>query len=259
MNATFAHYAAYYDLIYKDKDYVGESRYVRALLSAHASGLTESVLELGSGTGAHAALLSAMGFDVLGIDRSDLMLKEANARAAQTGLPATKLAFARGDTRTFRISRTFDAVVALFHVLSYQTHDDDVRSTLATAAAHLRPNGLFIFDFWYGPSVLWLRPAVRVKRFSGNGLDVTRTAEPTLHDQANIVDVNYTVFARAEGELRTDEVRETHRMRYFFLPELAQFLRESGLELLRAEEWVTRRPPSVDTWGVCVVARKSAQ
>jgi SAM-dependent methyltransferase len=259
MNATFAQYAAYYDLIYKDKDYAGESRYVRLLLTEHASGPTGSILELGCGTGAHAALLSAMGFDVLGVDLSDVMLMVANARAARTGLPAPRLAFARGDARTFRAGRTFDAVVALFHVLSYQAGDDDVRGLLTTAAAHLRSKGLFIFDFWYGPSVLWLRPSVRVKRFRGNGLEVTRTAEPTLHDQSNIVEVNYTVFAKAQEELRADEIRETHRMRYFFLPELTRFLRESGFELLQAEEWVTRRAPSVDTWGVCVVARKSAQ
>jgi SAM-dependent methyltransferase len=259
MSATFAQYAAYYDLIYKDKDYAGECRYIRTLLTEHASGPTKSILELGSGTGAHASLLSEMGFDVLGVDISDCMLKEANARAARTGLPGAKLTFARGDARTFRTGRSFDAVLALFHVLSYQTSDDDVRSTLATAAAHLRPMGLFIFDFWYGPSVLWLRPAVRIKHFTGNGLEVTRTAEPILQDQTNIVDVNYTVFARSQSELRTDEIREIHRMRYFFLPELAQFLRESGFELLRAEEWVTRSPPSVDTWSLCVVARKNAQ
>jgi SAM-dependent methyltransferase len=259
MSATFANYSAYYDLVYKDKDYVGESRYVQALLTEYAGSATQSILDLGCGTGTHAALLSNMGFDVFGVDLSEMMLEQANARAAQTGLSAARLAFAHGDARTFRTSRTFDAAVALFHVLSYQTNDHDVRSALATVAAHLRYSGLFIFDFWYGPSVLWQRPSVRVKRFSGNGLEVTRTAEPVLHDQTNVVDVNYTIMARAQGELRAEEIRETHRMRYFFLPELAQFLRESGFDLVHAEEWVTRKPPSVDTWGVCVVARQSAK
>jgi len=259
MTAAFENYAAYYDLLYNDKDYARESGYVRALLTEYAIGAVGSILELGCGTGVHAELLSKMGYHVLGVDLSEAMLEEANARAAKSGLAAAKLAFTRGDARTFRSNRTFDAVVALFHVLSYQTSDHDVRSTLATAAAHLPSKGLFIFDFWYGPSVLWLRPAVRVRRFSGNGLEVTRTAEPVLHDQSNVVDVNYTVFARADGELRAEEIRETHRMRYFFLPELTQFLREGGFDLVHAEEWVTRRPPSVDTWGVCAVARKSAK
>src|SRR5450631_3126554 len=177
MSAAFTHYAAYYDLLYKDKDYGGESRYVQALLTEYASGAIDSILELGCGTGAHAELLSHMGFHVFGIDLSEIMLEEADARAAKSGLSAAKLAFAHGDARTFRANRTFDAVVALFHVLSYQTSDHDVRSTVATAASHLRSNGLFIFDFWYGPSVLWQRPGVRVKRYSGNGLDVIRTAE----------------------------------------------------------------------------------
>jgi SAM-dependent methyltransferase len=259
MSANFAQYSAFYNLFYKDKDYAGESRYIRELLAEYAGEATRSILELGCGTGTHAALLSNMGFDVLGVDLSEAMLEEANTRAAQTGLSATRLEFVHGDVRTFRAGRTFDAALALFHVLSYQTSDHDVCSTLATAAAHLPAGGLFIFDFWYGPSVLWLRPGVRVKRFSGSGMEVTRTANPVLHDQTNVVDVNYSVLVQADGELRAEEIRETHRMRYFFLPELAQFLRKTSFELLHAEEWITRRPPSVDTWGVCVVARKSVK
>jgi hypothetical protein len=37
--------------------------------------------------------------------------------------------------------------VALFHVTSCQTSDDDLRAAMATARAHLRPGGVFLFDF----------------------------------------------------------------------------------------------------------------
>lgn len=50
----FNTYAAYYDLLYRDKDYVGEAAYVHDLIQHHAPGAQE-VLELGSGTGGHAA------------------------------------------------------------------------------------------------------------------------------------------------------------------------------------------------------------
>jgi len=116
--------------------------------------------------------------------------------------------------------------------------------------------GLFIFDFWYGPSVLWQRLRTH-QHFTGNGLEVTRTAEPNSGIK-RISRRQLHGVARSQSEFRTDEVREIHRMRYFFLPELAQFLRESGFELLRAEEWV----PAVSIRGyldLCVVARKNAQ
>ena len=37
-----------------------------------------------------------------------------------------------------------------------------------TAAKHLKQNGVFIFDFWYGPGVLTDPPALRQKRLENN-------------------------------------------------------------------------------------------
>ena len=59
---VFAGYSRYYDLLYRDKDYAGESRYV-----AHRSrsgAIVRSVMEIAGGTGAHAAELARQGYDV---------------------------------------------------------------------------------------------------------------------------------------------------------------------------------------------------
>ena len=55
--AVFDAYAAYYDLLYKDKDYAGETEYVHRLIQRFNPG-AKSILELGSGTGKHARLLA---------------------------------------------------------------------------------------------------------------------------------------------------------------------------------------------------------
>jgi hypothetical protein len=56
-------YAAYYDLIYRDKDYAAEAEYVARLIRSSVPA-SRAILELGSGTGRHGRLLAAMGFDV---------------------------------------------------------------------------------------------------------------------------------------------------------------------------------------------------
>ena len=38
-------------------------------------------------------------------------------------------------------------MISLFHVMSYQTTNADLLAVFATAAAHLRPGGLFLFRF----------------------------------------------------------------------------------------------------------------
>lgn len=245
---------AYYDLLYADKDYAGEAHYVARLLPRDS----RTVLELGCGSGIHAKLLAEAGYDISGVERSPAMLEKACARAVTASGGAGKVAFHAGDARSVRLGRTFDAVVSLFHVVSYQTTDDDVAAIFATAATHLRPGGVFLFDTWYGPAVLSQRPIVRVKRMRNERIAVTRIAEPALHGAANTVDVHYEIFATDLATGRIDRIEEHHSMRYFFMPELAAFGRTAGLALVGAEEWMTSREPSVDTWGVCFTMRKAS-
>ncbi|MGO8176209.1 SAM-dependent methyltransferase, partial [Rhizobium ruizarguesonis] len=65
---------------------------------------------------------------------------------------------------------------------------------METVSNHLEDGGIFIFDFWYGPAVLWQRPSTRVKRLENDEISVVRVAESVVHDAENIVDVNYTIF-----------------------------------------------------------------
>ena len=58
--SVFADYSRYYDLLYRDKNYVGESKYVAGLIRRHAPE-TKTVMEMGCGTGLHAATMAALG------------------------------------------------------------------------------------------------------------------------------------------------------------------------------------------------------
>jgi SAM-dependent methyltransferase len=254
-DTVFDAYSRYYDLLYRDKDYAGEAAFVAAQLRRHAPRAAR-LLELGCGTGAHAEHLARMGFTVQGIDRSETMLARAAARRA--GLPpqlAARLAFAPGDARSVRTGETYDAVVALFHVMSYQTSDADLGSVFTTAATHLRPGGLFLFDFWYGPAVLAQRPQARVKRLEDERIRVTRNAEPAMHETERVVDVNYAVSIQDKSTGTSQELRETHRMRYFFLPELAA-LHGAAFEERASRAWLGEDAPSAASWSAFQVLER---
>jgi SAM-dependent methyltransferase len=256
VSSTFGAYSSYYDLLYRDKDYAGEATYISRLVSEHSSGKAFSLLELGCGTGMHACLLAGQGLVVHGVDASQSMLTAAGARVAANAALTKRVSFQRGDVRSIRTGSRYDAVASLFHVVSYQTADEDLNAIIATAAEHLNQGGVFLFDFWYGPAVLWLRPSVRVKRFSDERISLTRLAEPAMRDAANVVDVHYTVFVESGADASISKILETHCMRYLFLPEVDQLLAAHGFVRERAEEWLTGATPSTDTWSVCVVARK---
>ncbi|WP_026840431.1 class I SAM-dependent DNA methyltransferase [Citrifermentans bremense] len=252
----FSDYSRYYDLLYKDKDYAGEARYVDRLIRKHCPG-AKSILNLGCGTGRHDFELMKLGYQVAGMDLSAEMLAMAAKRLADmhSDPASAALRFLQGDIRTARLGETFDVVVSLFHVMSYQTTNDDLQAAFATAKAHVAPGGLFLFDCWYGPAVLSDPPAVRVKRLEDDVMEILRIAEPEVNCNANTVAVHYQVLITEKATGRVDSLSETHTMRYLFMPEMAGYHAGNGFSMAQVEEWLTGKEPGNDTWGVCFVGK----
>ena len=119
-----------------------------------------------------------------------------------------------GDARELRLERSFDAVIALFHVVSYQTTNSDLNATFAVASHHLVSGGVFLFDVWHGPAVLGQRPEQRVKTVVDDDLEIVRTARPHLDAKHNIVEVIYDVECRNRQSGESLRFSEDHRVRY---------------------------------------------
>lgn len=244
---VFDAYSRYYDLLYRDKDYAAEVEYIDSLLSRYNITGPE-LLEFGSGTGKHGQLLAKLGYRVTGIERSSEMVGLATV--------AEGFSCQKGDICTVQLGRTFDAVLSLFHVVSYQISNDAVRGVFARAAEHLEPGGLFVFDVWYSPAVYAQRPEVRVKRMIDSEVEITRIAEPAIFSNENRVDVKYTVFVRELANSAYQTFTEIHPMRHFSLPELDLLAGLSGFEREAAEAFLTGDDPGEETWGVCLVLRR---
>jgi SAM-dependent methyltransferase len=247
MVSVFNVYSRYYNLLYSDKDYQAEVEYIDSILKRYGI-LGRDLLELGSGTGNHGRLLAERGFRVTGIERSAEMVAQS--------IETEGFSCQQGDICTLQLGKTFDAVLSLFHVVSYQVSNEALRAVFARAADHLNPGGLFIFDVWYSPAVCAQVPKVRVKRMVDNDVRIIRIAEPLIIPNENRVDVKYTVFAcdLATGAWQT--FTEIHPMRHFSLPELDLLAEMAGFERQRAEEFLTGNEPDEKTWGVCLVLRR---
>jgi len=246
---VFDSYGRYYDLLYQDKDYVGEANYIQKLLGKYGI-LTGTLLEFGSGTGKHGRLLAARGYKVHGIERSAEMVAQAQAAHRDD------FTCQQGDICTVQIDRSFDAIISLFHVISYQVNNDCVKAVFARAAEHLKTGGLFIFDFWYSPAVYTQQPTIRIKRMANTIVDITRLAEPIIYPNENRVDVKYTIYVRDIQSGNMQILTETHSMRHFSLPEIAILAESHGFKCIDSEEFLTSKSVGIDTWGVCVVLKR---
>jgi cyclopropane fatty-acyl-phospholipid synthase-like methyltransferase len=99
---------------------------------------TESVLEVGCGTGRVAIALAERGNPVVGIDLSAPMLAQLQAKIADRPAVSARLSVDQMDMRTFDLGRTFDWVIFPFRVFQALTTDEDRRLCLAALRRHMR-------------------------------------------------------------------------------------------------------------------------
>lgn len=247
--SSFFDYSQYYNLLYKDKDYSKEAHFIDSCIKKYNKN-ARSILDLGCGTGQHAKYLARRGYKVHGIDKSEQMLE-----IAKIAVKERNVSFSTGDIRNYVSNKTYDVITSLFDVISYQTTNNDLLKSFETAARHLEPSGIFIFDCWYGPGVLTDHPTPRLKRFEDNEFLITRFAEPVIYPNENTVNVKYDLFIQRKSDKTIQEIHEEHLMRYLFRPELELMLANSGFILKGFYENLTMNIPKVNSWKILVIAQ----
>ena len=254
----FEDYAEYYDLLYRDKDYRGEVDFILDRLGRNGIRPGNAILDFGCGTARHASLMTEAGYVMHGVDGSERMITIAERRRAAAPAGAASLTLSVGDMRTARLGREFDAVQALFHVMSYQTTDDDLDNALLTMSLHARPDGFVLFDFWNGDAVLKDKPAERTKRIETEQVIIDRKTRPQWYPEKNLVVVNFTMDVTLKASGKTGRIEEAHPMRYLFVDEMMERLHRQGLVHVETGTWLTGKTPTADDWSVYMIARRPA-
>lgn len=180
------------------------------------------------------------------------MIEIAKKNAKEEGI---SLDFSVADIQEYEPRKTYDAVISLFHVMSYQNSNQDIMAAFQAARRALDQGGIFLFDVWYGPGVLSDKPAVRVKEIEDDHNKLVRVARPVMHDKENVVEVCYEVFVINKGTGVTKVIEEVHDMRYFFRPELEFYLGKSGFELIENIDCQTLSETSYSSWTSYFIAR----
>jgi SAM-dependent methyltransferase len=245
-------YSQYYDLLYREKNYEAEAGYIINLIRKYAPA-SNTIFELGCGTGIHATYFAKAGYKLFGIDISDEMLARANHNKAKF---IDSLDFAKGDIETFKTGKKFDVAISLFHVMCYLNSNQSLLTTFRNVNENLKEDGLFIFDCWYGPGVLSDPPTIRVKRLENENLEITRIAEPELFPEKNVSHVNYSLFIKNKSTEEITVTKEQHSIRYFFSPEMELLLSQCGFNIIDSFRYLTEEAPQLDTWNVVFICKK---
>ena len=250
----FRDYSEYYDLLYKDKDYPKEVKFLKSIIKRYADKNVKTILDIGCGTGGHAFLLAGNGYRVTGIDVSDRMLSLAKEKSRRQK-PSPD--FHKADIRNFNLKKRFDAVIAMFNVMGYQISNRDFKSALSSVRKHLETCGLFIFDVWFGPAVLARRPSDRVKAVKSGSREIIRFAHPELDIARHIIKVHYILYDIDKYDLKA-KVKEAHKVRFFFYKELVSFLNKSGFKIVNmCPSGKPGAKINADLWNISIVCKRA--
>lgn len=244
-------YAAVYDSINANKDYEQETTFVLETIGRGQKRLkTESVLDLGCGTGRHLIHFEPHFDFVAGVDRSSGMLEVAKGL-----LPRASLT--HGDVGEINLGRTFDVVTALFDVLSYQVSNVAVFRFFESIARHLAPQGLAVVDFWHLAGLISDPPTTRMVRgnvITDSELHFVRYSCPSVDWTSAVTTVAMATMIWRESTLQA-MVEESHQMRAFQVNELGFAASLAGLEIEESGGWLRGPDPTEADWHAYVMMR----
>ena len=243
---SFDFSAHFYDLLYKDKDYEHEVDFLEQIFSSFDK--PKSILEVGCGTGNYTQILRRRGYDIVGLDISESMIKLAKRKCDCT--------FQVGDVRNISMPSKFDACIAMFAVMGYMVKNSDVLEALDNIRVHLNLGGLFVFDVWNGLAVIRNLPEIRVKEVEDSENKVLRIAYPELDAFNHLCVVDYKFFVLNKKEKSCKELSETHYVRFYFPQEIKQFLTDTGFEVLGIYPFLDLKGQVNETiWNMTIVAK----
>lgn len=185
-----------------------------------------SVLDLGCGTGELTVAL-AQDRAVTGVDPAAAMLDIARQRPG-----GEKVTWVQADARSLRLDARFDLVLLTGHAFQVFLTSDDQMAALLAIAAHLTPNGRFIFDS--------RNPAIGVSE----NRDQANTLRQLNHPQLGLIeawnesvyDTETAILAYENGYRICSSGREFSapaKIRYTPQTEMAQMIAATGLVVVQ--------------------------
>jgi SAM-dependent methyltransferase len=145
---SFSLEARYYDKIWGSDQarYEAETQFLYRTLRKYG---VVRVLDLACGTGGHYLGLTKLGYDVVGLDVSETMLKEARKKLSESGVQSCfvlgEMTKAQSSLLGAKIALPFDAVVCMGSALAHMLDDKMLSETLNEVRKVLKEGGVFIF------------------------------------------------------------------------------------------------------------------
>ena len=211
--------APIYDYVMAHVDYGEWAAYIHALFARFAPDATR-VVDLACGTGNVSFALHRLGYEIMGVDRSEAMLRVAREKTADTGVE-----FIQRDLCQLAGLGPFDAATCLYDSINYLLAPADLDAALCGAQAIVQPGGLFVFDICTERNSLRYFRNMRDSE-QGPGFSYERHS---MYDPVKRLQRNHFRIRRDESDVAFEE---THVQRIYPVADIAERVEASAWELL---------------------------
>ena len=240
-------YSKYYNLVYKNKNYQSEVNYISQILKSEKKYI-KNILELGSGTGAHAMYLLKKGFNLTCVEKRKNMIFNFKNKSK-------KIDIINSDLKKIRLKKKFDAVISMFHVINYMTKNKDLESFFKVASLHLNKGGLLLFDTWYYPAVVYKKPKIVNKIFKDKNFKISRKAIPNQLS-AKIFKIKYLINILDLNNYKNFRFSEVHKIRSFDIKELDKVYNKFDFIKIKDYAFLKKTKPNKKNWGALLIYKK---
>lgn len=217
----------------------------------HAAAPIRRVADVACGMGAACVVFAQRGLDVVGADRSDEMIRRAEAVAAAAGVEARLLV---QDYRELRIEPPVDLVTCMYDSLNFMTTEAELRRAFQSVRGCMVEGGVFVFDMYTvrGLAETWGTRA-EIHTVTEDHFVASQTA--WRYETSSNTKVLYGFSRRPDGQWHRWE--ERHSMVAYPLARLRECLEAAGFAVREAIDWDDSQhgPASEQTQRVVVVAQ----
>lgn len=250
-------HAELYDLFYADKPYHEEAAFLDSVLQSYGSLKPKRILELACGTGTHSLLLEKLGYEIIATDYSEDMLIQARLKAQTCN---SHVDFRFQNMISLNVSeRPFDAILCLFDSIGYVQSNENLETVFQGVNTHLKPGGLFIFEFWHAGAMIKNYEPLRIRRWKVPSGEIIRISETTINLQKQLCEVHYSLFEPAQkGTYQI--IQETQTNRFFLVQEMSNLLSQANLNPIKWYAGFTKDETINDTvWHIVCLAQKTSE
>ncbi|MCX6744825.1 MAG: class I SAM-dependent methyltransferase [Candidatus Parcubacteria bacterium] len=240
MNKLFTKYLDLYDQLYYGSQVLYKKEVAEIIKFFPKK--VENILDIGCGTGKHALELFKLGYSVDCIDISPLAVK-----TAKENLKKYRADIKLQNIVNYKSVKKYDAVLALFMVLSYLQKESDFTKALRNIYKSLNKHAVLIFDVVNG----WqlennFEPKLKV---SGRGIKAIWSRKLVPQKQLLITSALIT-----KGK---NIYNEEENFRYYFPGQLKDILKQAGFKKVKIFiDYNGRKRYNTKRTKLCVVCYK---